>query len=1589
MNWKIPGVLAALTVFSAASASPIFDGTAANLWVVHPGGETRSYGIGDWSAGVLLNGGLAQVTTDGGGSHSIAVGHEPVSIYVNQTSQSVPLLSPVQIPLALAGLARGSGDPQQGGVQPTVQLHPGSGRYDGTVAVNLRATRGQGVTTPLTLRWRINAGAQQSRSFTAEETAEAQFFLVDNGIHQIEASAFQGSKSSPMVSAKIEIAGADRQRDSDGDGIPDLVELALGMNPLTDDIGLDSDGDGWSDFEELLRGSDPRDPDSKPLDSDLDGWSDFDERLRGTNPNDPVAVVGGKKQAVKYPDRPVARRLYEVETLLSGDVSCAVDPLQLRQNLSGLSAIGFTGDERYDLTRLPDAAQLSDQPRPQIESEVPAHLRRGEAQAALQAGRLPALRLPAGEALILRVTDDQGYRLKRVLPSFADPTPGEVTAWLVAQGQDWTTAQQWLDGYIGYLKARLLRHDLGGVNVEQGASAALIESLLAWQATDAVAPLLIGVPSQPVEPLAVQRLRTALQDNGAGFGMLAERLLMLPELAAARSGIAQALACDAAADSERAAYDKALAIPATARYLSRLLVLDDLQTLEPALRASLIDPAADTDGDALANAAELAPRDFRDPRVADSAAALPTLSARDLRVREAESAAVYLPVVLQLSAPAAQTVRLRYATRDGSALAGQDYVAATGLLVIPAGEREAQFTLEVSSDRIAEDDEHFEIHFSEVEHAVLARSVMRVVIEDAAAAQRTPLAQDDSGSVAPGADLDVDVLANDDGRGAALYVSLHRLPPVGSAQVLADGRIRYTASSGFVGSTTLQYRVENGDGLWAVATVSISSTVQPNTPPVAVDDVATTRSGTSVDIAVLGNDRDADNDVLIVSVVRAPANGTALVLGNGSIRYIPGAAFSGQDSLRYRIDDGRGGSAEAEVRITVEAPPPQVTIADVTVIEPATGQTSAVLTVRLSAPSNKIVTLAWRTRQNTALADVDYVQSSGTLSFLPGLTQRQITVAVLADAIEESDEQFWVELSEVVNAELTRGLATVTIKDGTQRNRLPVAMDDVGTVSPGQSVIVAVLANDVDADGDALTVSLSTLPAHGEAEVLADQRIRYTAAADYQGSDSFRYRISDGRGGSAEAVVRISITEAALAGFAIYEALEEPVDDMRVSHLYRVQLDKPGSVQRLTPDFAENDSGVQNYWISPDGRHLVYLAYVPDGSWAQRLYHVALDAEVPLARPLSPLPMAGASVGYQAPLFVDDGGAVVYLLRRDPAVLQSDLVLTPLDQLQTVQVLVPGHRGDAESLLLAGNGAALYGTLTAAGNERSIIRVPLDGSGLERIGPTGVGFHTMEPLEETADGRWLLYRHQMGFSSADDAGLFAIDLQRPGVVQRLTPDYRAVGGRLGYGHRLVADGQRLLFVANGGERLGNGDRTGQLLYEVPLLAPHVVSRVSPLSPADVVEFVAINDVITYIDQLWADSGREQQLLQVERHLPDSAQLLAGPMPGLSQLQANPDGDGVVLLQRVGGSDDLPGDADVMRLQADGTRQVFGGGSVSDFLPLADGRHLLLIADGDEAYGGYGGELLLTDGTSMTPQRLTPPAPARSRVVRVQVHQPPS
>jgi hypothetical protein len=89
-----------------------------------------------------------------------------------------------------------------------------------------------------------------------------------------------------------------------------------------------------------------------------------------------------------------------------------------------------------------------------------------------------------------------------------------------------------------------------------------------------------------------------------------------------------------------------------------------------------------------------------------------------------------------------------------------------------------------------------------------------------------------------------------------------------------------------------------------------------NSSPVAVDDSAEVKSGSTVLVDVLANDTDEDGDTLSITGFTQGSKGTATQEGD-SIRYTPNPGFIGMDEFMYEISDGNGGTSSARVTIIV------------------------------------------------------------------------------------------------------------------------------------------------------------------------------------------------------------------------------------------------------------------------------------------------------------------------------------------------------------------------------------------------------------------------------------------------------------------------------------------------------------------------------------------------------------------------------------------------------------------------------------------------------------------------------------------------
>ncbi len=143
-----------------------------------------------------------------------------------------------------------------------------------------------------------------------------------------------------------------------------------------------------------------------------------------------------------------------------------------------------------------------------------------------------------------------------------------------------------------------------------------------------------------------------------------------------------------------------------------------------------------------------------------------------------------------------------------------------------------------------------------------------------------------------------------------------------TAPASGNGVFAYGSSSVFPTNT---YQASN---FWVDVMFNPSSGTT-NQPPVAADDVGPTATqGTPVTLtaaSLISNDSDPNGDALTITAVSGATHGTVTLNvqsnpQNNSITFTPDATYTGNASFTYTVSDGRGGTATANVSLTVVAP---------------------------------------------------------------------------------------------------------------------------------------------------------------------------------------------------------------------------------------------------------------------------------------------------------------------------------------------------------------------------------------------------------------------------------------------------------------------------------------------------------------------------------------------------------------------------------------------------------------------------------------------------------------------------------------------
>lgn len=449
----------------------------------------------------------------------------------------------------------------------------------------------------------------------------------------------------------------------------------------------------------------------------------------------------------------------------------------------------------------------------------------------------------------------------------------------------------------------------------------------------------------------------------------------------------------------------------------------------------------------------------------------PTLAVQDAFALDKEGEMTF---TVTLSNRTQQVVTATYETRDDSARAGVDYTTTIGEITISPQEKQAVIQVPIKENKIADNDKTFSLFLLESNH----------VISDGQALGRI---QDDEGQ------------------------------PI---------------------LTILDARANEGDRLLTfIVTLSMPSAQQTTVAFATADDSATT----------------TDNDFVATSgVLEIPAGELSTAI---QVEVREDDKAEGNESLKIRLSEPSSNIAieqngEATGLIVDNDSMPLLSISDASANEQ---DRLLNFEIKLTNPIQQIVTVDYNTVENTAKPGSDYEGKGGVLQIPAGQTTGKIEIVVINDLeAGEAEEKLTVRLSNPQNAVLSDSEAIGIITDndaiptttstptttptGTPAptltptitpapvNSAPNVQDDNAITVPGMPVVVPVLSNDTDPDGDTLRLeNIDLAPLNGSANINSNGTITYISNPNFTGIDSFIYTASDGKVASNAGTVTITV----------------------------------------------------------------------------------------------------------------------------------------------------------------------------------------------------------------------------------------------------------------------------------------------------------------------------------------------------------------------------------------------------------------------------------------------------------------------------------
>jgi len=469
-------------------------------------------------------------------------------------------------------------------------------------------------------------------------------------------------------------------------------------------------------------------------------------------------------------------------------------------------------------------------------------------------------------------------------------------------------------------------------------------------------------------------------------------------------------------------------------------------------------------------------------------------------------------ITITLNITSWQTISVTYATSDGTAVAGLDYITASGTLTFAPGVILRTFPVSITDDLLDENNETVMLTLSDESNTIITgTNPATLTISD----NDNPPTVDFTSTLSSISESGISVmigvtLSAPSGLTVTVdYSTSNGTAVVGLDYVTATGTLMFTPGitgqvfSVQVISDTL-YEPDETVVLTLLGAVNANATGSNNPATLTILDddpppsvqfsgapyTATESAGTApvtVTLSAISG--------LMATVAYTASDGTAVSPGDytaitGTLTFTPGVASQvcGVSIVSDTLDElsetvvlalgnqsnaTLGAPSNTTLTILDDDPPPSVQFGGA----PYTATESvgtAPVTVTLSAASGLTVTVAYTASDGTAVSPGDYTAITGTLTFTPGVASQVCGVSIVSDTLDEVSETIALALGNESNATMSvPSNTTLTILDDDDPpdlsiNDASVTEGDAGTVDAVLTVTLSATS------GQTVTVEYAT-----------------------------------------------------------------------------------------------------------------------------------------------------------------------------------------------------------------------------------------------------------------------------------------------------------------------------------------------------------------------------------------------------------------------------------------------------------------------------------------------------------------------------------